>query len=62
MALSQYRKSVIVMATSVKPKELDVFKASTLLAKMYNKPKETTLNDILKTRAKMFNIKWRGTK
>lgn len=62
MVTSNYKQAVRVMATSVKPRELDVFKASTLLARIYNKPKEATLNDILKVRAKMFNIKWRGTK
>ena len=62
MNTTGYNKAVKVMATSMKPKGMGAFEASSLLAKMYNKPKERTLDDILKVRAKMLNIKWQGKK
>ena len=53
MRTSTYKKAVRVMAHNLKPVKLDAFTASTLLAKIYSKPKETTLKDILKVRETM---------
>jgi hypothetical protein len=54
--MATYNKAVKEVAHILTGK-FDAFEGSTLLAKIYNKPKEQTLNDIIKVRQKMFNIK-----